>query len=87
MTFQEAVEEMKKLANGRVWSLVYEVASYHLPEIHGYISREENEVPHHATHSNTYAGAIENVRCMLGLTTCDLAPEEGEDAHENKICI
>ena len=44
--------------------------------IHGYIDLGTHG---HAAESGTYAGAIENVKRMLGLVGCDPAPEmEGE---------
>ncbi len=76
MTYQEAVSEMKVLAEGGTWSLVYEVSSYFDgPQIHGYIA---SVPPYHAETAPTYAGAIENVKMMLGLLGSDPAPEDEE---------
>ena len=77
MTFKEAVDEMKRLAGERPWSFEYRVGSFYSgrPFIRGYID------PYgHARESTTYAGAIRNVKIMLGLETeeADPAPEEGE---------
>lgn len=79
MTHAEAVEEMKRLAGNRVWALEHEVASYHPVWIHGYIEREGQG---HAASSNTYAGAIANVKVMLATeySPDDPAPEEKEEA-------
>ena len=73
MTFNEAVEEMKRLAGDGVWALDYEVASYHPAWIHGYIGDVG-----HAEHSNTYTGAIANVQTMIAMRHLpgDPAPEE-----------
>jgi len=76
MKHSEAIEEMKVLAGGKSWSLMYEVASYKDgAAIHGYIDLGTHG---HAAESGTYVGAIENVKRMLGLVGCDPAPEEGE---------
>lgn len=78
ITHKEAVEEMKKLAAGRAWAFQYEVASYYRnPQIHGYIAGIG-----HAQPSSTYAGAINNVRMMLGpsyLEPSDPAPEDEDE--------
>ena len=74
MTHSEAVEEMKVLADGRTWSLSYEVTSYDAVRIVGYIA------PNHAEKAKTYAEAIENVKQMLGLIGCDPAPEDTDNA-------
>ena len=78
MTHAEAVEEMKRLANGRPWSLDYRTASYlNGSQIHGYIA--VGGLRGHAQDATTYAGAIRNVRIMLGLETeaVDPPPEDG----------
>lgn len=77
MTFREAVEEMKVLAEGREWSFEYEVASYITGcKIHGYIAGDSTG---HAAPALTYAGAIENVKVMLGLLPIEMEdpPEDG----------
>jgi len=74
MTHTEAIEEMKVLAGRRAWSLQYQTTSYHNgPAIHGYIEHKGS-----ADDAQTYAGAIENVKRMLGLVGCDPAPEDTE---------
>ena len=76
MTHTEAVSEMKKLARGKHWSLKYEVGDFYDPAaIRGYIEGVGS-----ALDAYTYAGAIENVKVMLGLVPCDPAPEDGTDA-------
>ena len=78
MTHSEAIEEMKVLAGGKSWSLMYEVASYkNGPHISGYINLD-HPTKGHAAEAHTYAEAIENVKRMLGLVGCDPAPEERE---------
>lgn len=75
MTFKEAVEEMKKLAEGGVWALQYEVASYFEDcQIRGYIAEKGG----HADAATTYAQAIENVKKMVG------TPIKGDPAPEDK---
>ncbi len=76
MEYKEAVEEMKALAKGGIWTLFHETASYHDIQIHGYIAEVS---PYHAVVSATYAGAIENVKRMLGLVGSDPAPEDGSE--------
>ncbi len=73
MTAKEAVEKMKELAGDRDWSLKYEFASYHPPEIHGYI---EGVGQCHAAPSSTYQGAIRNVLAMMEIIEADPAPED-----------
>ncbi len=74
MTFNEAVEEMKVLAGGGVWALNYEVSSYYDgPRITGYIGNHKRG---HADTSETYKGAIENVRKMLSPQIGDPAPPD-----------
>ena len=75
MTHAEAVLEIKKLARGKHWSLKYEIGNfYNRAVIQGYI-----EGMGLALNAYTYAGAIENVKVMLGLVPCDPAPEDGTD--------
>ena len=74
MTHAQAIEEMKVLAGDRKWSLRHETSSWGMPvEINGYIERLGfgGGSPH-------YAGAIENIKVMLGLVGCDPAPEDTE---------
>ena len=74
MTFKEAVEEMKKLAEGRDWSLQYEVTSWQsLPQIRGYVDVSEGKISLCAT---TYQEAINNVKRMLGQLPSDEAPTD-----------
>jgi hypothetical protein len=79
MTFKEAVEEMIILAEGGVWALQYEVASYFEDcQIKGYIARRGGL----ADAANTYEQAIENVKKMVGMRIPikgDLAPEDKEE--------
>ena len=75
MKYSEAIEEMKELAGGKDWALHYQSSSYGGVDIHGYIAGVGS-----AKSSETYAGAIENVKVMLGLVPCDPAPEDGTDA-------
>ena len=77
MTHQQAIEEMKALAGDRNWALGCEVSSWGGIEIHGYIADPEYG---HAEKARTYAGAIENVKRMLGLVGCDPAPEDTDNA-------
>ncbi len=71
MTYLQAVEEMKVLANGEYWTLDHQTDS-HGARIRGYI------VPFgHAMVAATYREAIENVRRMLGMAGSDPAPEDG----------
>ena len=74
MKYSEAIEEMKELAGGKDWALHYQSSSYGGVDIHGYIAGVGS-----AKSSETYAGAIENVKVMLGLVPCDPAPEDGTD--------
>jgi len=74
MKYSEAIEEMKELAGGKDWALHYQSSSYGGVDIHGYIAGAGS-----AKSSETYAGAIENVKVMLGLVPCDPAPEDGTD--------
>jgi len=74
MKYSEAIEEMKELAGGKDWALHYQSSSYGGVDIHGYIAGVGS-----AKSSETYAGAIENVKVMLGLMPCDPAPEDGTD--------
>ena len=63
MTFQEAIEEMKVLAGGRDWAFKYEVTSWDsAPKINGYISEKGIN---HADCSNTYQGAINNMKRLV----------------------
>ena len=74
MKYSEAIEEMKELAGGKDWALHYQSSSYGGVDIHGYIAGVGS-----AKSSGTYAGAIENVKAILGLVPCDPAPEDGTD--------
>ena len=74
MKYNEAIEEMKELAGGKDWALHYQSSSYGGVDIHGYIAGVGS-----AKSSETYAGAIENVKAILGLVPCDPAPEDGTD--------
>jgi len=74
MKYSEAIEEMKELAGGKDWALHYQSSSYGGVDIHGYIAGVGS-----AKSSETYAGAIENVKAILGLVPCDPAPEDGTD--------
>ena len=71
MKYSEAIEEMKELAGGKDWALHYQSSSYGGVDIHGYIAGVGS-----AKSSETYAGAIENVKAILGLVSCDPAPED-----------
>jgi hypothetical protein len=76
MTFNEAVEEMKKLAGSNAWSFHYVVASYFDGvQIHGYIQRDGSS---HAEPANTYRGAIDNVKFMISPIPDSPPPQEGE---------
>jgi hypothetical protein len=61
MTFDEAYEELRKLAEGDPFSLTYERASYYkdMVEIQAYIA------PHHAPAASTYSGAVANMLVTL----------------------
>ena len=74
MKYSEAIEEMKELAGDKDWALHYQSSSYGGVDIHGYIAGVGS-----AKSSETYAGAIENVKAILGLVPCDPAPEDGTD--------
>ena len=55
---------------------LWEVGDFYDPAaIQGYIEGVGS-----ALDAYTYAGAIENVKVMLGLASCDPAPEDGTDA-------
>lgn len=81
MTFKEAVEEMKKLAEGDDWSFVYEVRSWASDcQIHGYIANKGG----HANDAITYAQAIENVKQMINPVVPKPLAQENEPAPEDK---
>ncbi len=78
MTYKEAVEELKRFAGESDWSLQYETSSYAGIKIRGYIAGQYG----HARDAQTYAGAIENVKRMLGIIPeGDPAPEDEEKSH------
>ena len=77
MTFKKAVNEMKVLAGIEYWTLKYEMTPTGI-EIRGYIKRKCGNG--WALPAATYAGAIENVKIMLGMLPVgmDDPPEDGE---------
>ena len=64
MNIKDAARELEILAAGRPWVITYTLGSYidPSPQIVGYI-----EGPGHAEPAQTYQGAIDNAREMLGL--------------------
>jgi len=74
MTHKEAVEKLKKLANGSPWCLIHETGSY-LKKTH---IRAYIEGPGHAESAQTYAEAIRNAEIMLYPPIPDAPPEDEE---------
>ena len=85
MTHSEAVEELKKLAGIKVWSLIYETASYKKsPAIYCYV-----EDIGHGEDATTYAKAVENFKKKLRREIepygpADPAPED--IANQTDVC-
>lgn len=78
MTFDEAVEEMKKLAGDSPWSLGYQVGSYlNGADIRCYIARPNVGL---APAAQTYQRAIDNMKKLIDGTPeqIDPPPQEGE---------
>jgi hypothetical protein len=76
MTFNDACNEMKKMAGDRYWSFEYRITKYDsMPHIQGYIE----DIGHGGVSTN-YAGAIEKMRVRAAdfNTPPDPAPEDGD---------
>lgn len=74
LEYQEAVEEIRRLAGARYWTLDHVTDSRGEVRIHGYI--QIDGAKGHALPAHTYREAIANVRRMLGLAGSDPAPED-----------
>lgn len=74
MKYQEAVEEMRRLAGARYWTLDHVTDSRGEVKIHGYI--ELSGPAGHALAAHTYSEAVANVRRMLMLASSDPGPED-----------
>ncbi len=81
MTYNEAVEEIRRLAGARYWTLDHVTDSRGEVRIRGYIQMDG--LKGHALPAHTYREAIENVRRMIGLAGSDPAPED--DLHVDPI--